>query len=92
MSSFVINANTKQSQATSVLRKGPIRIYTTTTIYWKVGENPVANSNCALLKADQVLELDLPTKCLKFAALALTTPGTVTVTETGGGASSSCSA
>lgn len=91
MTSFVINA-TNQSQATPVLRKGPIKIYATVPVYWRVGENPTANNNCALLKAGQSIDLILPVKCSKVAVLAVNNPGTVTVTETGGGASSSCSA
>ena len=91
MTSFVINA-TNQSQATPVLRKGPIRIHASVSIYWRVGEQPVANNNCALLPAGQSIDLKLPVKCSKVAVLAVKDSGTVTVTETGGGASSSCSA
>jgi hypothetical protein len=91
MTSFVLNA-TLQSQATPVLRKGPIKITTTVSVYWKVGENPVANTNCALLRAGQSIDLVLPVKCSKVAVLAVNDPGSVTVSETGGGASSSCSA
>jgi hypothetical protein len=91
MTSFVLNA-TSQSQPTPVLRKGPIRITATVSVYWKVGENPMANTNCALLKAGQSIDLVLPVKCSKVAVLAVNDWGTALVTETGGGASSSCSA
>ena len=91
MTSFVINAN-NQSQATPVLRKGPIKIHATVAVYWRVGEQPTANNNCALLRAGQSIDLNLPVKCSKVAILAVKDSGTVTVTETGGGASSSCSA
>ena len=90
MASYSIQAN-DVSQTTPVLQKGPIRIETAVSVYWTVGENPVATDRCALLMAGQSRELRLPVKCSRIAVLAVSDPGYFTVIEQSGGASSSCS-
>lgn len=90
MASHSISAN-DVSQSTPVLQKGPISIHTEVTVYWAVGENPVATDRCALLMAGQTRDLRLPVKCSRVAVLAVDGPGYVTVSEQSGGASSSCS-
>ena len=92
MASYSIQAN-NISQATLVLRKGEINISSEVAIYFVVGENPIANTTtCALIPAGQTRKLRLPTKCNKIAVLAVTTTGTVLITELTAGVSSSCSA
>lgn len=90
MATYSIQAN-KQNQVTPVLRKGTVRIQTTVAVYWKVGEDPQANEQCALLRAGQSIDLRLPTKCNRIAILAVNEPGSASVTETSGGARASCS-
>jgi len=80
------------SQSTPVLQKGPITIYTEAAVYFVVGENPVAKSSgCALIRAGETVQLRLPVRCSRVAVMAVSTPGTVTITEISGGNSSSCS-
>ena len=91
MSSYSIQAN-DVSQSTPVLQKGPVSIYASVTVYWVVGEDPVAvPGKCALIPAGETRKIRLPVKCSRIATLAVNEPGFVTVTEESGGASSSCS-
>jgi hypothetical protein len=92
MAAYSVTA-TDVSQKSPVLKKGPIRIYASVSVYWVIGEAPTASTTkCALLRAGESIELRLPVKCSRLAVLAVKDAGTVTVTETGSGASSSCSA
>ena len=92
MSAYSLSANTT-SQTTPVLKKGKVKIFTTVSIYWTVGENPTASSNrCALLRAGEIKEINLPVSCSRVAVMAVGEPGAVTVTEMSGGAKASCSA
>ena len=92
MAAYSLSAGST-SQTTPTLAKGPVRIITPVSIYWCVGQNPVANKNtCAILPAGQNLVLRLPVKCSKIAVLAVKEPGMVNVVEEFGGGSSSCSA
>lgn len=91
MASYSFTASS-ESQKTPVLQKGLISISTTVNIYFVVGEKPVAKSSgCALIRAGETLQLRLPVRCSSIAILAVSEPGTVTITEISGGASSSCS-
>lgn len=92
MASYSLQATSESTHTPNKLTRGPVRIWSTVPIYWVVGEHPVARSSgCAMLAAGQVLELKLPTSCARLAVLAVKKPGSVTVTEVPGGASSSCS-
>ena len=90
MASYSINAN-DVSQITPVLARGPVTITAQVGVFWRVGENPVADNRCALLRAGTSIQLRIPVKCSKIAFLAVKDPGYVTVSEQSGGASSSCS-
>jgi hypothetical protein len=89
MASYSINANSV-SQTTAVLARGPVTITATVNVYWRVGENPVADNKCALVRAGTSLQLRIPVKCSKIAFLAVNTPGWVTVHEVNG-TKASCS-
>ena len=90
MSAYSLHASS-ESQQTPVLKKGIVKIYASVSIYWVVGEKPVATSvKCALLRAGETIELRIPVKCSKIAVLAVNQPGAVTVIEQLGGAKASC--
>lgn len=86
-----ITSDTHESRSCDKLRKGLTRIHTSSTVYWTIGENPVANKNCAVLQAGASITLRIPVNCSKLAVLAVQEPGTVSVTELSGGARASCS-
>lgn len=90
MASYSIQA-TNSSQATPVLAKGPITIYTETAVYWRVGTDPMADNKCAFIPAQGTLSLRIPVKCSKIAFLAVQAPGHVSVLEQNG-VKASCSA
>lgn len=90
MASYSIHANSV-SQTTPVLARGLVIIAAQVSVFWRVGENPIADNRCALLRAGTSLQLRIPVKCSKIAFLAVKDPGYVTVSEQNGGASSSCS-
>ena len=91
MASTVINTNTETSTQGPKLKRGVVKLYTNTAIYWVIGENPVANNRtCALLRAGQSIELRIPVNCSTVAVLAVSEPGYVTVTDLPG-AKASCS-
>jgi hypothetical protein len=73
------------------MRRGRVRISATTSVFWVLAENPVASrERCALLRAGETIELRIPVNCSRLAVLAVSEPGTVTITEVPG-ARSSCS-
>ena len=90
MASYSISANSV-SQTTPVLARGPITISSDVNIYWRVGEAPVADSKCALVRAGTTLQIRIPVKCSKIAVLAVGALGWVTVHEING-TKASCSA
>ena len=90
MASYSINANSV-SQSTPVLARGPVTITAQASVFWCVGENPVADDRCALLRAGASLQLRIPVKCSRIAFLAVKDPGWVTVHEVNG-TKASCSA
>ena len=91
MASYNLQA-TDASQSTPKLQKGPVTISAYVSIYFKVGEEPIAdNRTCALLRAGESRTLNLPVKCSKIAVLAVKDAGTVTIAEEIGGAKASCS-
>ena len=89
MASYSINANSV-NQTTPVLARGPVTITSDVNIYWRVGENPIADNRCALVRAGTRLEIRIPVKCSKIAVLAVNTPGWVTIHEVNG-TKASCS-
>jgi hypothetical protein len=90
MASYSINAGSV-SQSTPVLARGPVTITAQVSVFWRVGENPVADNKCALLRAGTSQELRIPVKCSRIAFLAVNTPGWVSVHEVNG-TKASCSA
>lgn len=91
MSSFVIQSSTTTSAQGPKLKRGRVKIYASTTVYWVIGENPQAvKGSCAVLRAGETVELKLPVNCSRLAVLAATEPGYVTITEVAG-ARASCS-
>ena len=89
MASYSISANSV-SQSTPVLARGLVTITTDVNVYWRVGENPVADNHCALVRAGTRLEIRIPVKCSRIAVLAVNTPGWVTIHEVNG-TKASCS-
>lgn len=89
MASYSINANSV-SQSTPVLARGPVNITAQTNVFWRVGENPIADDRCALLRAGDSLQLRIPVKCSRIAFLAVKESGWVTVHEVNG-TKASCS-
>ena len=89
MASYSINAN-PVSQSTPVLARGPISVTTQVNVFWRVGENPVADNKCALLRAGTTQTLRIPVKCSRIAFLAVKDSGWVTVHEVNG-TKASCS-
>lgn len=82
MSSHSIKSNTDTSTTGAKLKKGLVKITTSTAVFWAIGENPVASRNgCALLPAGETLELQLPVNCSRLAVLAVSEPGSVTIAE-----------
>ena len=82
MTTYTIQANSQESQATPVLQRGEIILQTTVPIFYMIAEWPVATSEkCAVLRAGETLKITLQTRCNRLAVLAVNNTGTVTVTE-----------
>lgn len=90
MASYSISANSV-SQSTPVLARGSITINAQVAVYWRVGEDPIADKTCAFVPAGKTLTLRIPVKCSKIAFLAVNKTGWVTVHEING-TKASCSA
>ena len=81
-----------QSQQTPVLKKGPITISSTVNVYFMIGSDAVANrEKCAIIRAGESRRINLPTRCLRLAVLAVNEPGVVSVTEESEGVRARCS-
>jgi hypothetical protein len=80
MSSYTIQANSN-SQSTPKLQRGSIKIYTEVSVYFRIGNDPVADSRCAFIPAGETREIRLPTNCLQVAVLAVNTVGGVSIYE-----------
>ena len=92
MSAYSFTA-TNVSQQSPVLRKGIVRLYSSVSVYFMVGENPIVDpTKCALLRAGESREKRFPVKCSKIAVQAVAAHGPVTITEQNGGAKASCTA
>lgn len=90
MASYSLTA-TSQSQQSPVLKKGTVILYSSVSVYFVVGENPVVNPNtCAVLRAGESRTMRFPVRCSRIAVQAVNTPGAVTITEQAGGVKASC--
>ena len=89
MASFNLQADAV-SRSTPKLARGEIRITAEVPVYYRIGNDPVANDRCAFIAAGKTLTVRLPTSCLQLAVLAVNTPGGVTVAEVNG-TKASCS-
>ena len=89
MSSYSIQAN-NVSQSTPKLKKGNINIITAVSVYFAVGENPVATDRCSLMLAGDSRTLRMPVSCSRIAFLAVKESGPVSITELTG-VKASCS-
>lgn len=90
MASYNIQAN-NVSQSTPKLQRGEIKIISTVAIYFRIGNNPQADSKCAFIPAGESRQIRLPTNCLQAAVMAINKPGSVTIVEVNK-TKSSCSA
>ena len=90
MASYNIQANLT-SQSTPKLQRGEIKISAEVSVYFRIGNEPVADSQCAFIPAGETRQIRLPTNCLQVAVLAVNKPGSVTVWEVSK-AKASCSA
>jgi hypothetical protein len=90
MASYSLTA-TNTSQQSPVLKKGVIILYSSVSIYFVVGENPIVDPNtCAVLRAGESRTMRFPVKCSRIAVQAVGASGAVTITEQAGGVKASC--
>lgn len=80
MASYNIQAD-KISQLTPKLQRGEIKIIASVAVYFRIGNNPVADDRCAFVPAGETRHVRLPTNCLQVAVRAVNSPGGVTVVE-----------
>lgn len=90
MASYNIQADST-SKSTPKLQRGEIKISTEVSVYFRIGNDPVANSHCAFIPAGESRQIRLPTNCLQVAVQAVNAPGSVSVYEVSK-AKASCSA
>jgi hypothetical protein len=84
MSAYSLTA-TNVSQQSPVLKKGVVRLYSSVTIYFMVGSDPIIDpAKCALLRAGESRDMRFPVKCSKIAVQAVGEHGVVTIIEQGG--------
>lgn len=80
MASYNIQAN-QVSQSTPKLQRGEIKIIAEVSVYFRIGNLPIADNKCAFVPAGKSRQIRLPTNCLQVAVQAVNTPGSVTVVE-----------
>lgn len=80
MASYNIQAD-NVSKSTPKLQRGEIKIIAEVTVYFRIGNDPQANTHCAVIPAGTERLVRLPTNCLQVAVLAVNTPGGVTIAE-----------
>jgi len=80
MASYSLSA-TNTSTATPKLQRGEIKIIADVTVYFRIGNNPVADNKCAFIPAGTERQIRLPTNCLQVAVLAVNNPGSVSIVE-----------
>jgi hypothetical protein len=80
MASYNIQADSI-SKSTPKLQRGEIKIVTTVAVYFRIGNDPIADNKCAFISAGESRQIRLPTNCLQVAVQAVNTPGGVTIVE-----------
>lgn len=80
MASYNIQAN-NVSQSTPKLQRGEIKITAEVSVYFRIGNDPIADYQCAFIPKGTSRQIRLPTNCLQVAVLAVNMPGSVTVAE-----------
>lgn len=80
MASYSLSAGAI-STATPKLQRGDIKIIASVTVYFRIGNDPVADNKCAFIPAGTERQIRLPTNCLQVAVLAVEAQGSVTVVE-----------
>mgnify|MGYP003351988998 FL=1 len=80
MASYSLPAD-NTSRSTPKLQRGEIRIEADVTVYFRIGNDPVANESCAFIPAGQARQIRLPTNCLQVAVLAANQHGSVSIIE-----------
>lgn len=80
MASYSLSAGST-STATPKLQRGAIKIIAEVSVYFRIGNDPQADSRCAFIPAGTSREIRLPTNCLQVAVLAVKDLGSVTVVE-----------
>ena len=80
MASYSLSAGAT-STATPKLQRGDIKIIASVTVYFRIGNLPIADNKCAFVPAGTERQIRLPTNCLQVAVLAVDQPGSVTIVE-----------
>jgi len=81
MASYSVYAKLDESQTSPILVRGEIRISADVTVYYRIGENPIADSRCAVIRAGQSITTTLPSCGLKIAFLATNNSGHVSIVQ-----------
>ena len=80
MASYNIQAG-NVSQSTPKLQRGEIKIIAEVSVYFRIGNDPVADNHCAFVPAGTERQIRISTNCLQVAVQAVNTPGGVTIVE-----------
>lgn len=80
MASYNIQAD-NVSKSTPKLQRGEIEIISDVAVYYRIGNNPVADESCVLIQPNNKMLIRLPTDCLQLAVKAVHGPGSVVVNE-----------
>lgn len=80
MASYNIQAD-QVSRSTPKLQRGEIKIITEVSVYFRIGNDPVADVKCAFIPAGSQRQIRIPTNCLQVAVQAVNTAGSVTIVE-----------
>ena len=80
MASYNIQADSV-SKATPKLQRGEIKIIAEVSVYFRIGNDPIADHHCAFITAGTERQIRIPTNCLQVAVQAVNTPGSVAIVE-----------
>ena len=80
MASYNIQAS-QHSQSTPKLQRGEIKIIADVSVYFRIGNDPIADNRCAFIPAGESRQIRLPTNCLQVAVQAVNQQGSVTIVE-----------
>lgn len=80
MASYNIQADTV-SKSTPKLQRGEIKIVAEVSVYFRIGNDPIADNKCAFVPAGESRQIRLPTNCLQVAVQAVNASGGVTIAE-----------